>query len=115
MQVERKSDGKTYRLFPKSILAALALGAVMLMSGFGGTSPAQAQDAEYACRQDAFRLCSQYIPNEGAVKGCMRRNARSLSPVCRAEFVRGGKRARRHARHHRHHSRHHRKHHRRHR
>ncbi len=112
MQVESKSDRKISRLFPKRILAALAVGAVMLISGFGDASPAQAQEAEYACRQDAFRLCSQYIPNEAAVKGCMRRKARSLSPVCRAEFMRGGRKARRHVRHHR---RHYRQHHRRHR
>jgi hypothetical protein len=91
------------------------LGAVMLLGGSGGMSAAQAQDAEYACRQDAFRLCSQYIPNEGAVKVCMRRNVRSLSAACRTAFVGSGKRARRHVSRHRHHYRHHRKHHRRHR
>jgi hypothetical protein len=115
MQVENKFVRWCKRLRRNGILAGLILGAAMLFAGAGGPSTAMAQDAEYACRQDAFRLCSQYIPNEGAVKVCMRRNVRRLSASCRVAFV-GGKRAgRHHARTHRHHHRHHRKHHRRHR
>jgi len=41
-----------------------------------------------ACEQDAYRLCSQYIPDERRTGNCLRRNRISLSPACRALFQR---------------------------
>jgi hypothetical protein len=90
---------------PVRLLAALAVAAFALAFLPGGTTAAQAQDAEFACRQDAFRLCSQFIPNEARVRQCMRRNARRLSPVCRAAFLHKAKPTRRTSRAHRRHRR----------
>ncbi len=90
---------------PVRLLAALAVGAFALAFLPGGTTAAQAQGADFACRQDAFRLCSQFIPDEARVKRCMRRNVRSLSPICRAAFLSKAKPTRRASRKHRRHRR----------
>jgi hypothetical protein len=39
-----------------------------------------------ACEDEAKWLCSNYIPDEGAIKACMLRNLKALSPRCRAMF-----------------------------
>ena len=39
-----------------------------------------------ACTPDAFRLCSQHIPNIPAITACMTANKSKLSPDCRAAF-----------------------------
>jgi hypothetical protein len=39
-----------------------------------------------ACTPDAFRLCSQHIPNIPAITACMIANKSKLSPDCRAAF-----------------------------
>jgi len=66
-----------------SRLALIVLG---LMSATG----AQAYEATYAqrvaCTPDAFRLCSEHIPNADAVKVCMIANKAKLSATCRAAF-----------------------------
>ena len=88
---------------------AAALGAVLVASLWAMDSArAQgAQDAEYACRPDVFRLCSQFIPNSGPITQCLKRNARNLSAECRTAFAGHGKRkVSRRARHHRHYRRH---------
>ena len=116
-----RTEGRSGFLMRRCAKGALFLLGAFLLFAVGGTSAARAQDVESACRNDAYRLCSQYIPNEGAVKGCMRRNVRRLSPVCRAGFTQGARRTRRHVRHPRHyrkpyqHRRHHYRKHRRHR
>ncbi len=45
-----------------------------------------------ACEDEARWLCSNYIPDEEAIKGCLVRNLKSLSPRCRAMFGRGSAR-----------------------
>lgn len=112
-----QTQGRSFSRRTLTKAALFAFGAFVLFLT-GSVSSARAQDAESACRNDAYRLCSQYIPNEGAVKVCMRRNVRRLSPACRAGFThratRSGKYSRhRHYRKHYHHRRH--SHHRRHR
>ncbi len=81
-----------------------ALGLLASAWSVSGASAQGAQDAEYACRPDVFRLCSQFIPNSGPITQCLKRNVRNLSPECRTAFVGHGKRkasrrARRHRRH----------------
>jgi hypothetical protein len=39
-----------------------------------------------ACTPDVFRLCGQFIPDAGAIVGCLRVQRPSLSPACRAVF-----------------------------
>lgn len=60
-----------------SILAALVLVAA--------AAPALAQSAEdrAACEPDVWRLCSGYIPDIGAITGCLKTRRQALSPACR--------------------------------
>jgi uncharacterized membrane protein len=64
------------------VAAALALGLVLS----AGATPAAAQGTAQqrdACQGDAFRLCSQYIPNSQTTAACLYRAKRQLSPACR--------------------------------
>lgn len=47
------------------------------------SAPASAQSA---CVDDAFRLCSAYIPNQSRVKSCLTRNKSKVSVACRREM-----------------------------
>lgn len=50
------------------------------------SQPALAQgtaEERDACEGDAFRLCSEFIPNVGAIEACLSRNMKSLTPACR--------------------------------
>ncbi len=53
---------------------------------FGAPLPAAAQQGtpnpEQACRDDAFRLCNDFIPDRDKVGACLRKNARGLSHDC---------------------------------
>ena len=90
------------------VAAAFAAALVASLWAMDSARAQGAQDAEYACRPDVFRLCSQFIPNSGPITQCLKRNARNLSPECRSAFAGSGKRkaSRRAARHHRHYRRH---------
>jgi hypothetical protein len=39
-----------------------------------------------ACEQDAYKFCSQFIPDESRTANCLRRHRVSLSPGCRTLF-----------------------------
>jgi hypothetical protein len=58
--------------------------------------PAAAETAREACTHDAFRLCSDAMPDVARTKACLAKNQSSLSPLCRAAFSAGH-----HRRHHR--------------
>jgi hypothetical protein len=58
---------------------------------------AAAETAREACTHDAFRLCSDAMPDVGRTKACLAKNRRSLSPLCRTAFSGGT-----HTRHRRH-------------
>ncbi len=60
--------------------------------------PAAAETSREACTHDAFRLCSDAMPDVARTKACLARNRSSLSPLCRTAFSGGGT----HARHRRH-------------
>jgi hypothetical protein len=62
--------------------------------------PAAAETAREACTHDAFRLCSDAIPDVARTKACLAKNRRSLSPLCQAAFSGRGSYARRHRRRH---------------
>jgi hypothetical protein len=66
-----------------SIAAVVAVAFAAAPAGAQGT-PEQQQ----ACQSDAFRLCSEFIPDVPRTTACMKRNRARLSPVCRAEFSR---------------------------
>jgi hypothetical protein len=67
----------------KLSLIALALASLALPAEAQPT-PAQRQ----ACEQDAYRLCSEAIPDEQRVRQCLVRNMRRLNPTCRSAFHR---------------------------
>ena len=76
-----------------SAIVVLGLLPGVIPAYFG---PAAAETAREACAHDAFRLCSDAIPDEGRTKACLAEKRDSLSPLCRAAFSRGGSHARRH-------------------
>jgi hypothetical protein len=75
--------------------AAIALG-LLAATMPASVHPAAAQTARQACTSDAFRLCSNTIPDERRTKACLARNRASLSTACRAAFGGGGPGGRRH-------------------
>ena len=66
---------------PRAFIAAAALAA----------TPASAIDysaeQEKYCTGDAFRLCSNEIPDVDRITACMVRLQNYLSPACRAVFI----------------------------
>ena len=93
-------------------LHGAAIGAAGLLLGLTLTclsvAPAAAQQGtinpEQACRDDAFRLCNDFIPDRNKVGACLRSKARALSRDCRTVIGGGGgthrAKQRRHRRHH---------------
>jgi hypothetical protein len=55
-----------------------------LLIGFALPAAAQQPtiNPEQACKDDAFRLCNNLIPDRAKVGACLRRNGRSLSRDC---------------------------------
>jgi len=56
-------------------------------------APASAQTTlspEQACKDDAFRLCSEFIPDRDKTGACLKRKARSLSKDCRTVIYGSG-------------------------
>ena len=74
--------------------AVSSLTVAGLWLGLAFVAPAQAQqpaiNPEQACKDDAFRLCNNYIPDRDKVGACLRHNARSLSRDCRTVVMGGG-------------------------
>jgi len=69
---------KTMRLFAiAAILASLMAPAAWA----AGTAEQRA-----ACQDDAFRFCSDDVPDPVAIEACLKRNVRSISPACQAQF-----------------------------
>lgn len=85
--------------------AALAAAGMLLGLAVATAAPASRINPEQACKDDAFRLCNDLIPDRAKVGACLRRNARRLSRDCRTVVMGGGRgttrrAARRHYRHH---------------
>ena len=72
----------------RALAAAGCLALGLALAGSAAT-PAAAQGTaaqRAACEQDAYRLCSEFIPDESRTASCLRRKRMSLSPACRAAF-----------------------------
>ena len=87
--------------------AGLLLGLALTLT-FLAPAPAAAQgtiNPEQACRDDAFRLCNDFIPDRNKVGACLRSKVRALSRDCRTVIGAGGGTSRKvkHRRHRRHH------------
>lgn len=61
------------------VASAVAISLVSFAHAAEGTA-----EQRRACTPDAFRLCSQHIPNIPAITACMVANKSKLSPDCRA-------------------------------
>jgi hypothetical protein len=75
--------------------AAMVLGALAAAMP-ASVQPAAAETTREACTHDAFRLCSDTMPDVAKTKACLARNRASLSPLCRSAFSGGGSHGRRH-------------------
>jgi hypothetical protein len=75
----------------------LAVAAGIVLMDVLAPAPVVAQGTAQqraACESEARWLCSNYIPDENAIKACLLRNLKALSPACRAVFRGGSKRRR---------------------
>ncbi|MDF3809922.1 MULTISPECIES: hypothetical protein [Rhodopseudomonas] len=43
-------------------------------------------EKEIACKDDAMRLCSEFVPDRDKITLCMQRRIPQLTPACRAIF-----------------------------
>lgn len=67
------------RLAPATIfLAATAL----LVALSGQAASAQSADAEERCKGDVMRLCSEFVPDEDAIVGCLKAKRLALTSSC---------------------------------
>ena len=77
----------TTKIAPR-LIAAVVFGSVV----FAAASALRAEEGTYAqrvaCTPDAWRLCSDQIPDVDAVKACMIAKRAQLSAACRATFPR---------------------------
>ena len=69
----------------------VGLATIVVLGSLAGAAPgyfrpAAAETAREACTHDAFRLCSDTIPDVARTKACLARHRSSLSPLCRAAF-----------------------------
>ena len=62
-----------------AFLSIFLIGGV---SGFAAAQDRGSQEDQAACEPDVHRLCDQYIPDEGAIVACLRKEKRHLSPAC---------------------------------
>jgi hypothetical protein len=69
------------------MVRSLALG-IAVMLGAATLAAAQTAEDQAACQDDAFRLCSQTIPDRERTFQCMIANREVLSPGCRAVVAR---------------------------
>ena len=63
----------------------------LLLIGGSGLAAAQdrgSADDQAACEPDVHRLCDQYIPDEGAIVACLRKEKKHLSPACQKVMAR---------------------------
>jgi len=64
-----------------ALAAACVCNAVAVAQENRGTPEQRA-----ACTPDAFRLCSNYIPDASKVESCLRQRKLDLSDACRSVF-----------------------------
>ena len=89
---ERRPRHRASDALPRR-LKRLALGAVFIGAALSMvTSVALSQGPEgtpeqrEACTPDAMKLCSDFIPDPGRVKGCLMHHVAALSLPCRGVF-----------------------------
>ncbi len=88
MKVESRPR-RRFIILSIAIPAGLAMGALLAPSH---VSAQGTPEQRAACEDEARWLCSNYIPDAEAIKGCMLRNLNHLTPRCRAMFGHAPKR-----------------------
>ncbi len=73
-------------LRPVILLLAMLLLPSMALASEADVSPALRAQAEAVCRDDAFRLCADAMPDEAAILACMRPKRAMLAAPCRKVF-----------------------------
>jgi hypothetical protein len=65
----------------------LAIAAFSVLATAGASAQDLRQRETEACMGDAFRLCSDAVPDEARVTACMSAKRAQLNPSCRAFFT----------------------------
>lgn len=68
------------------IFKTLAVWTTIALLGASSAHAAGTPEQRRACRQDAMRLCREFVPDVRRITACMERNVRKLSPLCRRQF-----------------------------
>lgn len=68
------------RIVLVGVLSIVACGAAWSQENRG------TREQQMACTPDVWRLCSDRIPDVGAITACLRASSSQLSPGCRAAF-----------------------------
>ncbi len=67
-------------------LRLLAIAAILASYAAPAAFAAGTAQQRAACQDDAFRFCSDDVPDPVAIEACLQRNIRSISPACQAQF-----------------------------
>lgn len=72
---------------PPMIKARIICTAIALLAAAPSAADAAGTpEQRRACRQDAMRLCREFVPDVKRITACMQKNVRKLSPLCRRQF-----------------------------
>ena len=63
---------------------AIAIGLALSTLSFSTASHAYTAEQQRLCTGDAFKFCSEAIPNISAVQACMQQHRSQLSEGCRS-------------------------------
>ena len=66
----------------RSSIQLMGVALVVFAISGGAASAEGTMQQQNACRPDVFRLCGSYIPNVGAIVGCLKGNEARLSEAC---------------------------------
>ena len=69
------------------MIRSVVLGMALIL-GSVGLASAQTVDEQAACKDDAFRICPNAIPDRERVLQCFIANRDAVSPACRAVLAR---------------------------
>jgi hypothetical protein len=62
------------------ILSIVLIGG---LSGLGLANERGSRADQDACKPDVHQLCDQYVPDEGQIVDCLKKEMRHLSPACK--------------------------------
>ncbi|HEY1735778.1 MAG TPA: hypothetical protein VGG12_03950 [Methylovirgula sp.] len=86
--------GINHFLFPATPISRVLLIGAFTLAASSAVAFEPTQEQREACTPDAFRLCSNEIPDIPRVTACMEANKNNLSPACRVVFDAGTQQSR---------------------